>query len=420
MKRDYIQTFATEFAIMAAMVVAYKLAARYWTVDQFAQYSLLRRSVGLVQLPLAVGVGIAVPRYVAVALAQAAPDRAARYFFAACVVGIVPMSVALLALNLAAPAVAGLLFGDSDLAPLVPGLSLVVLGLNLHAISYGFLRGHLAMKAANALQFAVRGLLPVLPFVVASMSVERLVALMGTATCLVAGGALIWLGRRAWQAAGKQRLTRTELRELLVFGGPRVPGEIAMTALLALPGILVAHRAGVREGGLLAFGISMLTMIGACFAPIGLIMLPTVSGLAAQEKNAALRIMVWKVLRASLFLAVVGVTLFAVIARWFIGVYLGPDYLGAAGLARLVMLGAIPYVTYVVLRNALDALKVAPLNARNVIVALGVLLAGGVAARTASQVALALVAALLVLGLTTVRDVRALLGRSDGGKQDRD
>lgn len=411
MRKDYVRTFATEFAIMAAMVLAYRFAARYWGVDQFAEYSLMRRSVGLVQLPLAVGVGVAIPRYVAIALAQAAPDKAARYFFGGCLVGIVPMCAALAGLSLAGPTAAALLFGDAGLARLIPALSLVVLGLNLHAISYGYLRGRLAMNGANALQFIARGVLPILPFAIPGLGVAGLVGLMGAALCVTATLSLLWLGRGAWRAARPTRMTREELRDLLRFGGPRVPGEIALMALLALPGIFVAHRAGVREGGLLAFGVSLLTMIGACFAPIGLILLPKASGLAARGEGAALRAMVWKVLWVSVALTAAGVGVFAVIGRAFIGVYLGAGYGEVAGLARLIVLGAIPYVAYVVLRNALDALKVEPLNTRNLLVALAVLVAGGMAARTASHVAAALVIALFVLGLLTLRDVRALFGK---------
>src|SRR6266849_9492025 len=63
--REYGGTFATEFTVLACQLLTYKLAAHFLGKTGFSEYAVARRTISLIYpLPL-LGLGIALPRYIA-------------------------------------------------------------------------------------------------------------------------------------------------------------------------------------------------------------------------------------------------------------------------------------------------------------------------------------------------------------------
>jgi O-antigen/teichoic acid export membrane protein len=148
---------------------------------------------------------------------------------------------------------------------------------------------------------------------------------------------------------------RPQVRELLRFGIQRVPGDFVLMAMLALPATFVAHASGIKAAGFVAFGISMLTVIGAVFAPFGLILLPRAGTLLAAGRSNELRRQVWLLTRVTLAVSSLLTVVIAAGAETLIRLYLGADFSEGAGILRLVLLAAVPYSLYTVVRNVVDA-----------------------------------------------------------------
>jgi len=73
MRAQLAWTLVTELVVMTASVLVLKLAAQLLGVVGFGEYTLSRRAIALLYLPLVMGLGIAAPRYVAIARAGALP-----------------------------------------------------------------------------------------------------------------------------------------------------------------------------------------------------------------------------------------------------------------------------------------------------------------------------------------------------------
>jgi hypothetical protein len=95
----------------------------------------------------------------------------------------------------------------------------------------------------------------------------------------------------------------------------------------------------------------------------------------------------------------------------FVGWYFGKEFLPAIPIFRACLLGAIPYVVYVLLRNVLDALDVRAVNSRNLIITLAVLMTLCLLRTEIMSMALSLLAALTLLSILSLRDTHARLGR---------
>src|SRR5215471_9666827 len=69
-RRDYVTTFITEVLVIASYLVAFRLVASHFGQSGFAEYALSRRTLALVIPLTAIGLDVAVARYVAYSIAH--------------------------------------------------------------------------------------------------------------------------------------------------------------------------------------------------------------------------------------------------------------------------------------------------------------------------------------------------------------
>jgi len=413
-RRDYALTFLTEFATLASTLLALKLAATLWGASGFGEYMLARRTLSLLQLPILCGMGVAVTRYVARARAASDPLVEHRYFTAGTLIAVITALAAAIILNLAPRPLAALFFGSPDYAGLVRALSLMVTGSALHGVAYGMFRGQVAMGRANFLQAINMGLVPVAVLAPSGLTVVQVVTLTGVLWCLIAGLAIAAILRGAPHHVWNRTLVRAAAGELLRYGGPRVPGEFALGALFALPVTLAAHYDGVAAAGFVGLGISVLSMTGSFFAPLGQIVLPAVSALTVGQRAPRLAEDTWRLTGLCVAIAAVLALGVEVAAPFVIPRLFGPEFIQAVPIIRIMSIAAVPLVAFIVLRNVLDALHESPLNAKNLVIALAVFLLLALVIDSAYRVPIALSVGLVVLGTVSVVQARRELARVGG------
>ena len=223
------------------------------------------------------------------------------------------------------------------------------------------------MNRANLLQIVNSGIVPLIVLLWGPRNVGPVLEETGAVILFVSALGLLWT---PWRHLASN--CSSEAKVLLRYGLPRVSGDFALIALLGLPTFLVAHLVGVQDAGYVAFGVSVLGMIAAVFAPVGLVLLPKASGFIARGANEELRSHISAILQLSLVVSVVLTIAVEISAGTAIRLYLGSDFSGIAMIVRVIMLGAVPYAVFTVLRSAVDARHFKAINARNCIIALTV------------------------------------------------
>jgi O-antigen/teichoic acid export membrane protein len=404
--RDYYPTFATEFTVMGSQILVYKLAAHFLGAQGFSEYAVARRTVSLMSPIALMGLGVALPRFLGHASGRGA-SRIPPYYGAAlqCVFAITLVSV--LMANLFSARFAYLFFGNKNYSYLTFPMTLWFAALALHATVYSYFRGHLKMKQANTLQFLNLGVVPLLAFGVFASSVRTVLLAAGTMTlCGVFAGMLFTPLREVVQAGF------AEIKELLAFGVQRLVGDFALTALMTLPVTILVHLRGVKETGFVSFGITVLTLIGSAFSPIGLILLPKASRMFADGARAELRTHVVRILKVTVVAALGMNLVLAILAGPLIEIYLGPGFPEVTSYVRLFAFGALPFALYNVLRGLLDAFYTRAVNTINSAIALGVFILWTLAlwpVTGARYVPVGLLAAVFVLGILTVLETYKIL-----------
>lgn len=356
-RRDYVTTFAAEGLFILSYLAVFRIVADHFGPPGFGEYALSRRTLAFL-LPIgAIGLDIAIARYVAYAAGRPVEQRA--YLPAA--LGLLAAAVALQSAILLGfrDFWAGLFFGSSAYVSLVGPMVLLVAGNALFGVAYGNLRGHLRITQANALRVLVHAVVPLGAALFVRDSVSSLLMVMGIGWVVLSAGAL---------ALTRMSIDRPIARatELARYSLPRVPGDLLALVLFALPGIIVAHVSDITVAGQVAFGIAALGMVASAVYPAGFVLLPVASRLLVSGSVERLRTQVFGVARVVLALIVVSIVVFEIFATQIVSIYLGPSFAGSVTTLRILMLGALPWGLYISLRSVIDARHKRAVNALNV------------------------------------------------------
>ncbi len=372
MKRDLIITFASEFIILISGLLVYKFAANLIGKDTFSQYALARRTIAFVLPFLSLGLTVGIPRYIAFAGLNKNYKHPDRYFLAGILTLYTNVFFFILLFNLLKFHFAFLFFGKSEYYNLIYPISLMIAGLTLHSSCYSYYRGKLLMIRANTLQIINSGVIPVLVFI-NQTDVIHILLLTGLLWIATSTLALISIFKNlAWD---KIISLFPPIKELLMYGIQRVPGDFGMAALISLPSIVTAHLSGVKEAGYVAFSTTILNMTGSVFAPIGLVLLPKASQLIATRDLKKLKKYILKIASFTLMLTLTGLILFQIFANEIIRIYLGKPFNDElAIIARIIMLGCLSYTFYVSMRSILDAYYFKAVNTLNILISFSIFL----------------------------------------------
>lgn len=362
--REYGSTFLTEFVVMTSQIAVYKLAALYLGTQGFSEYAVARRTISLIYPVALLGLGVALPRSVGYAKGQANREVSESYLGSGLLCAAATIVLCVVSINVFKEGFAQVFFGSKEYAYLALPLSVMLVGLAVHTIVYGYSRGQLNTAFANRLQLVNLGLVPPLAFLLFSESTSGVLMTLGTMWTIVAVSSLLFLPLRQIFS-----ITLKDTKSLLKYGIPRVPGDLTLMALLALPATIVAHTDGLEQAGLVAFAISIMAIVASAFAPIGLIVLPKASWMIGRGEN----VLLGKVIARTVKMALVISFFLTVTMEMFGGVltqiYLGRDFSGAASLVRVVSIGIVPYCLYVVSRGFIDACYESAMNTRNLVAA---------------------------------------------------
>ncbi|MFT3885370.1 MAG: glycosyltransferase [Flavobacteriales bacterium] len=405
--RDSLLTYLTEGLSMLGMILAYRLAANAGK-QELDLYVIVRRTVSFVFPVVLMGAMVGLTRFVAM---SSAADQQRRYLRGA-LGWILPLGLLawLLSWVFAEP-LSWVVFADHARASLLPPLGVMTLGISLHGVAYGFLRGRRAMVPANAVQLFVLAVAPCVSFLLFKDLSD---VLWATGWAWTLGPLLSVLPSLVAKGSGS---VRRERGELLRYGLPRVPGDIALGALLTVPGYVALRTHGLAVSGEVGFGATLLNIAAAVFSPVALLLLPAASAQLAAGDHAGLAVrirrMTWIILAASIALTLG----FEVLADPLLDIYLGPTGSEYVPMARITFLGALPFAFFNGMRSVLDAYYRTPRNGVNLVVSFLLLLAGSIVhlfIRTPwYTMGVVLVLALTYLGWATWRDVRHVVSELD-------
>jgi O-antigen/teichoic acid export membrane protein len=370
--RDLLVTAAASFATFVAGLVLISLFGRLLGATLLAEYLLLKRVAAWLQ-PLAhLGLGVALPRYVAYSTQESLASQLG-YFVAGTICIALFGSILGIALRLARRPLGQFLFGDAELSRLMLPLFLLLLAGAVQVVVYGFYRGCLDMKRAGAITLCT-AIAPIVSAVALfrSRSVVLIVSVMACSVIAVAAGFAIPILRDLHRH--EVRNIRKRAGELLKYGVSRVPGDLGNGGLLAVGPVIALHYTSIEQVSYLLVAISLLTAASVSTEPLGLVFLSKISMLVAQDRLSDVRTYLLYLMSSIVDLSIFLTLQLVVFVDVLLQAWIGPSFLQGIAIIRLLVIGIPFYLFYTALRSPVDAGSVRPLNARNIVVSLMALL----------------------------------------------
>ncbi|MBI3502708.1 MAG: hypothetical protein HY063_13030 [Bacteroidetes bacterium] len=365
MKKDLLVTYVSEAITLAAGVGVYKLSALNFSEENFAVYALFRRVISFVQPVLLIGLAVALPRFISLSEEKDSTLKDSFAFSGLIILGLSFLFFAILSL-LYKPDLSILFFGNESFQNLIIPLLIYVLGILIHSYCYSFFRGKLKMMHANALQIINLGIVPLVSFF--NNSVDKVILINGILLCSVSGIVLLFVLMNI-RPNVLQLLSCS--RQLFFYGVQRVPGDISMAVLFLIPASITTYFYGIKEGGYVAFSITMINMLSTFYSPVSILILPHAGKLLASGNIELLKSYIMKILKWAVVSSLAIIIFLEIFIDTIIHYYLGSNYVDSVSFSlRIILAGGIFMVIFVTMRGVIDAYYHRGINAVNQILAL--------------------------------------------------
>ena len=388
------------------------LVSKWLGLVALGEYLLLKRVSSWLLTASQLGLGVALPREIALACKDT--EARARQYFTAAFALLVPLLAAVSALVLlASETVARLCFGSSK-QDLVLALILFLIGSAFQTLVFAYYRGLQRMRLANSVQ--IMGLVAVPLLALAATRFFRSTPLLMEATGIgMAAISIAWGIPIIWKSANLRSSFAPDARRLLGYGVVRVPGDIASGALLTLGPVMVAHYASMEQLSYLLLGITCLNMTGLAFWPVVMMLLAKVSKMLGEGRFEEVKEYIQHLRSAVMQLSALAMTQAFIFIRPLVLWWLGASYLPGVTVICIFMLAIPGFMYYYTMRSVLDAASAKPYNTNNVLIALAVFCALSITLVHIAPrdwvlpgVSAAMTISIYVLAVATERSLRAV------------
>lgn len=410
--KDISLTFIAQAIVLAAFFFIYRLVAKNFGPEGVGEYALIRRVLGFFLPLLLLGLGIGIPRYIAMSQNR---EQRSSYLKAGCLLVAAFTFVFSIFINLFNEYFAKIFFGNIRYVNCVLPFSFLLAGIILHSLVYFYFQGRLFVKSFNFLQITNLALVPLIILIFfEDITIPKLITLIGITAFVIALIFSLPFIKEFFVRIKKRQFKKSAI-ELFQYSFPRIPAIFAWQALLSFGPIFGAHFASIQDVGYLSVSQSLLRAIGAAIAPLGLVILPKVSNLIANGRQEAIKqnlnFLIGAVIQCSNFVCFQ----FIIFADVIIKYWLGSEFSDAVPVVRIMFVAIVFYALYEAMRNVLDAAKVKPLNTINLFISLGVFMTIGgtllfLVKPLSSIVSLSIAfsSAMVCLGILTYASVRKI------------
>jgi len=400
MGRDVVWTFSVQILIMLCAFAINKLLANRLSIDDFGQYNVIKRSVQVLSFLMLAGVGIALPRYIPI-YRNGQERRPVMPLIEASLIYIIGVTLVVCAVCwLFSSRLQQLILGVADNAQLLVIALAYAFALAMAQVAFAYYRGIGDFRWYNGTQLAVQ-LAIILPLIfLPVLSATSVFASWLAITSLLVAfyfGRELWLHRGV--ARGSMPAVTAELKTIVKYSSGRLVADFFQFTLAAFPLIYISNTMGLQPTAYYSVGITFVTMITPLFSFMGIILLPYVAECIAKHELAAANRLIGRLALFYTAASIAAITLLLIATDLLTRLLFAESYIAASDVTRIMVLAILPQALFMLYRNPIDAVSVAPYN----LILLGISLAAMIFAfslcTTLIQFAWAYVAVNVIQGL---------------------
>lgn len=362
--QDVLWTLIGQVLLMLVLLIINKFLSNVLSIEDFGRYNVIRRSSTVLSFVLLGGLGIAMPRYLPIYASKRKVRDVVGLLYASWLYLFVVALLISFAYLLFYSKLVTLVIGADDVKFYVLCL-FYAMTVAITSYVYAYYRGLGKFKLFNISQIIAQ-LLLLVPLI---FRVEHLfsIILIWTLTNLLF---VIGIAIKEYSVYSvlisyykvNANLLIARFKELFVYSFPRLFGDFFLFAYSAFPAIYIGKTLGLEETSYYSIGISLVTMVTPIYSFLGVVLLPTVSKMMANNQVREANRLVSKLALAYIVLALLftGIVYFGI--DLFIHFFFADKYLVASKISKVLVLSILPQSIYLLYRNPNDAVSVFPFN----------------------------------------------------------
>jgi len=366
--KNIITTTITSFIAILATIFVTSFLARGLGPEEFGAYALARRIMANI-IPIAtLTIDLALARYIAMTTKNKLQSS---YIVSSIIsIGTALVLILIIAISASRP-LSYLIFHSNEYLNLFYASFFLLGGYCIFIIAYAFYRGVQKFNMANSLQLGVMAIIPlIISYNFAYKKNSSLIMyLMGAAFYLAIIPIVLILLKTGLPQIST---VKSSMKTLLKYCLPRIPAGFALAGLLTLGPFFAGLFLGLKEAGYFVVGQSAFRVMGSAIVAFGLVALPKVSQLVANENKEFLKSRIEDIL---IMIFQLGLFITIHIFIWsneIVLVWLGSEYIDAVPVMKIIILSLGPYLGYVILRSIVDAIEVRAVNTLNLSISLAI------------------------------------------------
>lgn len=371
--QDVILTFSVQLLLLLSNFLINKILSIRLGVSDFGLFNLGKRAGTLIGYILLAGQGIALPRYLAM---EKSKDKNKITFISSLMI-VVSLSFFIFIVFIIFPTqISNLFFGDKVYKNFLFPVFLFALFTCLSSLIYSFFRGVNQFRTFAFSQIIIQLSIFVVIYFYRNPTPKNTIFYWSISMIPSVLFLIIYLFKKTFSTAKKtQKLDLiTEFKEMIIYGIPRIVGEIVQFSYYLVPLVIVNKNFGGYNSGIFSASTGILQMMLPFFSYLGLILLPRTSKKIAEGNFIDEKKNLNKMIGVYVIISTVLVVIGEFGAELIIRILYSKDYLSGISVARILLLSLIPRSLFLLLRNPIDAISSKPYNTYNLLISFFVML----------------------------------------------
>jgi O-antigen/teichoic acid export membrane protein len=369
---DLFTTTVTSVLTIISFIIVTRILADGLGPEKFGAYSLVRRILSTIEPFSTLGMGVALSRYLAIGNDEEAQSG---YFLSGF---ILVMLTCLMIVVIGLPfknKLTQIIFHSSSYRSLYVSMLFLIVGYSFYIVLYSYYRGLGHMGRANLWQLGVMAVVPIIIVIIYARSakVDQIVFLFGL--CFFSAFIpLLFFAAKVIKHLRGVVFPRNQIRELLQYGLPRIPSQIAFWGMLMLGPFMAPYFGGIKDAGYLVVSQSLLRVVEGGIEGFSRVALPKVTKILAEGRQEFLTGRINDLIAFIIHFGLFTTMHLFIWTDHIVWVWLGNQYGEVIPIMKITVLAIVPFMAYSMLRSIIDAIEVKAVNAFNLYLSFSVAL----------------------------------------------
>lgn len=404
--KDFIITVLGQVIVVVITFLVNKILSNYVSTDEFGIYNIAKRLSDVVTYIVLLAMGIAVPKYLAEYKAKSDEGNVYLFWMSSLFLVLAASIIVGLVVFFARVPIMKWMFGVYGYEKFALAAIIYAVGCAFSTLIYSYCRGVGFYYKYSFIQIGIQIIFFVVVLIFSSDAFYILLV-TGLVYVLASLGAVIAYvckNRKLAHQLKSPKLYVKPVKELLIYGLPRVPGEFVLFAYNLVPLVIISNKFDLTQSAYFSASLSVNTTITAAFGFIGVILLPAVSSAIATRKFDKVDKNITFLAILYVIVSALGILFIYFCGEWVIKILYSDEYVPAVSMLVVTSVAILPRAMFLLFRNPIDAVAKVPFNTINLAISFVVTCVGMALANSIQLCAWVYVigyCVLAVLSLTT-------------------